>query len=95
MTKTIAERLTEYRNSDEFQEDFALYKTFTADIGSSESEGDIVLELIRSKSEQLEAQDACERDGHIWHESATYPEDGMSDMECDRCGEFWRISFTA
>lgn len=30
----------------------------------------------------------CENNGHAWRESNPDPENGTSDLECERCGEF-------
>jgi hypothetical protein len=92
--KYIPDRLTEYRASEEFKEDFAMYRDLSEAVNISEPDEQIIIELMRTKSEQLEAADICEQEGHLWSETA-YPEDGMSDLECERCGEFQTISFTA
>lgn len=86
-SRTMEERLENYLNSEEFEQDMYLkaQKYMDAQIPIPPDE-QLRKQVLEEKREWLETYAVCESEGHAWEETAD-PENGTSTLDCTRCGE--------
>lgn len=79
----------EYSKTDEFELDRQDMK-YRLQIECKEIPDDEKLnEMVKEQYIDIRRRQIyCENNGHAWRESNPDPENGTSDLECERCGEF-------
>ena len=89
MFEKLSAEAEEYLHTDQFQLDMMDEKYRLEreglEIPSESSLADRLKEIF---IEQRRKEIFCEKNGHSWQESNPDPENGTSDLECERCGEF-------
>lgn len=89
MHEKLSAEAEEYLHTDQFRLDMMDEKYRLEREGLEiPSESRLIERLKDFFVEQRRKEIFCEENGHSWHESNPDPENGTSDLECERCGEF-------
>lgn len=83
----IAQEVKKYLKSDDFQRDFT-----EAMLTTTDSVDRIRNRLIQEQRGQLEQTAICNAEGHACENTAD-PENGISEMDCEHCGESMTLSW--
>lgn len=83
----VAGDVQEYLKSDEYSMEFSHEM-----LENANSDDEIREYLIERHRAYVEKCMACEEQGHDWQETAD-PENGISEMDCQRCGETMTLSW--
>ena len=90
---TVGEQLTAYLESEDLEMDIKrLDNEYRLDGCEVPPREKLREEAIKEQREWLENRAMCESEGHIFHES-TDGENGVSNLDCDRCGIHFRCQW--
>jgi len=79
----------EYSKTGEFELDRQDMKYRLQREGKEIPDDEKLNEMVKEQYIEIRRREIyCENNGHDWHESNPDPENGTSDLECERCGEF-------
>lgn len=79
----------EYAKTAEFELDRQDMKYRLQREGKEIPDDEKLNEMVKEQYIEIRRREIyCENNGHAWQESNADPENGTSDLECERCGEF-------
>lgn len=91
---TLEQRLEAYQRSSLLAEDVGELADYYHRHGFPiPTEEQLQAEAIDNCRIWLERYAQCESEGHQWQEDAADPENGTSDLTCDRCGEYHHLQW--